>query len=110
MAIQLLSEIADMDVDRAIEYSQPSSQCNIGEVFAGKSSSCIADQDLKQSELNGREVQRAAVDPGLSHGDIDRDVSRREAIGPCSPLVQPAQNRPDAGNEFSRIERLRQVI
>jgi len=62
MGVQLISEIADMDVDRAIECPQLSSRYSIGEVSAGGGPSRITDQDLKQSELDGCEVQRGAVD------------------------------------------------
>ena len=93
MGAQLLSEIADMDVDRAIEYPQISSQCSIGEVSAGKGASRITDQDLKQGELDGCEVQRGAVDQASRMGmsivmspDVKRSgPARRSSSRPESP-------------------------
>src|SRR5215469_4417104 len=99
-----------MDIDRAIEYPQLFPQGSIGQVFSRKGASCIADQNLKQGELDGSEVERVAVDPGLSRSDVDCDVSRREAVRPSTPLVQSTQNRLDAGDELSRVERLREIV
>src|SRR6478609_7031924 len=99
-----------MDVDRAIECAQLSSQGSIGQVFSAECAACISDQNLEQGKLNGSEMKRVSVDRGLSHGYVDCDVSRREAVGPSTPLVQSAQNRLYAGDELARVKRLREIV
>jgi hypothetical protein len=80
VSVELLPQVADMHVNRPIEWSKFPSKSDLGQIFPRQRLTCIANQDLKQGEFHRRQIEQLAIDPGFTDGGIDRDISSREAV------------------------------
>ena len=82
------------------------------------SSSCDAGEDAararrerrQQLELGRRQLDGRATDLGPHARQVQHDVAGTDRLGGLERPVGPPQDRPDAGHQLARAERLGQVV
>ncbi len=109
--LDLLAQVLDVAVQRAIQPFVIIPQSALDQFRAGKRIARIAHHDLEQVELGRGQAGRLAIDQHLPAGRIQHQAAALEGIRPLDFLPRvAAQHRPDARHDLARVEGLGHVI
>lgn len=111
MVAELAAHLRDVNVDRAglaVEVVAPDA---LQQLFPRHHNAFVLGQSPEQVELLGAKRDRLAVDGGLAPLPVDSERSRtHDAVRRSALALGAPQDRPNAGGEFARVERLAHIV
>src|SRR5579884_198444 len=105
---ELLPQLPDVDVDRPVDHVHLLERVDVGQqLVAREDAAGELHQRLQELELDHREADLAAVERYLAAIEVHDERARNE---PRRRRGRPPEDRPDAGHQLTRAERLGDVV
>src|ERR1039458_6363099 len=110
-ALQLLAQMTDVHIEKAIVGCGFALEESPGDLFAGDDAAGGAHEHFEEIELKRGGLDGRVGDPGLAGGGVDLNVPDGDHCGGLPVRgIGAAENCADAGEEFVGVEGLGKIV